>query len=132
MEQQTEQVVSTETFIKERKYLMNVSEGTLRFYEDTFRSVFSHGDFTEEGLKRWVVGSRDAGNTPRTVNPFSCGEHGSGAIDLVMNLKKIGFQEAVSLLGTERQRGLSSSTSTSLCGVCLQSMKFIMSLERIQ
>jgi len=52
MEQIAEQVVSTETFIKERKYLMNVSEGTLRFYEDTFRSVFKDGDFSEAGLKR--------------------------------------------------------------------------------
>ena len=31
----------------------------------------------------------------RRFNCFSCGEHGSGSIDLVMKLKKIGFQEAV-------------------------------------
>lgn len=33
--------------------------------------------------------------TDDKFNCFSCGEHGSGAIDLVMKLKKIGFQEAV-------------------------------------
>lgn len=31
----------------------------------------------------------------RRFNCFSRREHGSGSIDLVMNLKKIGFQEAV-------------------------------------
>ncbi len=46
--------MDTTTFIKERKYLMNVSEATLQFYEDTSKSVLKHGDFTEEGLKRWV------------------------------------------------------------------------------
>lgn len=59
---------STEAFIKERKYLMNVSPATLQFYRDTFISVFKHGDLTEEGLKRWVVGSREAGNSPRSIN----------------------------------------------------------------
>jgi len=58
----------TEEFIKERKYLMNVTEATLQFYEQTFKSVMRHGDFTEAGLKRWVVGSSEAGNTARSVN----------------------------------------------------------------
>jgi len=40
--------------------------------------------------------------TDEKFNCFSCGEHGSGAIDLVMKLKQIGFQEAVNLLGQER------------------------------
>src|SRR5262245_16174068 len=34
----------------------------------------------------------------RRFNCFSCGEHGSGSIDLVMKLKRIGFQEAVNVL----------------------------------
>jgi DNA primase len=37
--------------------------------------------------------------TDEKFNCFSCGEHGSGAIDLVMKIKGIGFQEAVSFLG---------------------------------
>jgi DNA primase len=37
--------------------------------------------------------------TAEKFNCFSCGEHGAGAIDLVMKLKKIGFQEAVEVLG---------------------------------
>lgn len=45
MEQLAEQVVSTEIFMNGRKYLMNISEGTLRFYEDTFK----HRDFSEAG-----------------------------------------------------------------------------------
>jgi len=58
----------TAEFIKERKYLMNVSVATLAFYRDTFISVSKHGDLSEEGLKRWVVGSREAGNSPRSIN----------------------------------------------------------------
>jgi DNA primase len=38
--------------------------------------------------------------TDEKFNCFSCGEHGSGSIDLVMKLKKIGFQEAVGILGS--------------------------------
>lgn len=41
--------------------------------------------------------------TDEKFNCFSCGEHGSGSIDLVMKLKKIGFQEAVKFLGGTRQ-----------------------------
>ena len=40
--------------------------------------------------------------TDEKFNCFSCGEHGSGAIDLVMKLKKIGFQDAVSQLGAKQ------------------------------
>ena len=36
--------------------------------------------------------------TDEKWNCFSCGEHGAGAIDLVMKLRKVGFQEAVALL----------------------------------
>ena len=43
--------MDTTAFIKKRKYLMNVSDVTLRFYEDTFKSVLKHGDFTEDGMK---------------------------------------------------------------------------------
>jgi integrase/recombinase XerD len=57
-----------EAFIEERKYLMNVTPATLTFYRETFKSVLRHGDFSEDGLKRWIVGSREAGNAPRSVN----------------------------------------------------------------
>ena len=48
---------------------MNVTEATLQFYAQTFISVRKHVDFSEEGLKRWVVGSREAGNAPRSITP---------------------------------------------------------------
>lgn len=57
-----------EEFIEDRKYLMNVTEATLQFYKQTFISVRKHGDFSETGLRRWVVGSREAGNSARSVN----------------------------------------------------------------
>jgi integrase/recombinase XerD len=57
-----------EDFIQDRKYLMNVTQAKLNFYRDTFISVRKHGDFSEEGLKRWVVGSREAGNAARSIN----------------------------------------------------------------
>lgn len=47
---------------------MNFTEATLQFYRQTFISVQKHGDFSEAGLKRWVIGSREAGNSARSVN----------------------------------------------------------------
>ncbi len=37
--------------------------------------------------------------TDEKFNCFSCGEGGAGAIDLVMKIRKVGFQEAVNQLG---------------------------------
>ena len=45
-------------FVKERTYLKNVSPRTIDFYWDCHKSVLRYGDFTEEGLKRWIIGSR--------------------------------------------------------------------------
>jgi hypothetical protein len=55
-------------FVKERTYLKNVSPRTIEFYWDCHKSVLRFGDFTEEGLKRWVIGSREAGISPASVN----------------------------------------------------------------
>jgi hypothetical protein len=47
-------------FVKERTYLKNVSSRTIDFYWGCYKSVLRYGDFTEEGLKRWIIGSREA------------------------------------------------------------------------
>jgi integrase len=55
-------------FVKERQYLKNVSPRTIEFYWDCFKSVQKHGDFTPEGLKNWIIGSRQAGVSPASIN----------------------------------------------------------------
>jgi integrase/recombinase XerD len=55
-------------FVKERTYLKNVSPRTIEFYWDCHKSVLRFGDFTEDGLKRWIVGSREAGIAPVSIN----------------------------------------------------------------
>jgi len=55
-------------FIKDRKYLRNVSPRTIEFYEDCLRSVNKYGDFSESGIKKWVIGQREAGISARSVN----------------------------------------------------------------
>jgi integrase/recombinase XerD len=55
-------------FVKERTYLKNVSPRTIEFYWDCHKSVLRFGDFTEEGLERWIVGSREAGIAPVSIN----------------------------------------------------------------
>lgn len=55
-------------FVKERTYLKNVSPRTVEFYWDCHKSVMRFGDFSEEGLKRWMIGSREAGISPASVN----------------------------------------------------------------
>lgn len=48
----------------------------------------------------------------RRFNCFSCGEHGSGSIDLVMKIKKIGFSEAVALLGHSNNQAHTEKSNT--------------------
>ena len=55
-------------FLKERTYLKNVSPRTIEFYWDCHKSVLRFGDFTEDGLKRWIIGSREAGIAPTSIN----------------------------------------------------------------
>jgi len=55
-------------FVKERTYLKNVSPRTIEFYWDCNKSVLRFGDFTEAGLKRWIIGSREAGISPSSIN----------------------------------------------------------------
>jgi hypothetical protein len=55
-------------FVKERTYLKNVSPRTIDFYWGCNKSVLRYGDFTEEGLKRWIIGSREAGIAPTSIN----------------------------------------------------------------
>jgi integrase/recombinase XerD len=63
----------TDLFIKERKYLMNVTPATVDFYNNAFKSVSKFGDFSEDGLKRWVIGARDSGVSPRSINTWTTG-----------------------------------------------------------
>lgn len=49
--------------------------------------------------------------TDEKFNCFSCGEHGSGAIDLVMKARKIGFEEAVQFLGGASSQNHSQSSN---------------------
>jgi DNA primase len=50
--------------------------------------------------------------TDEKFNCFSCGEHGSGAIDLVMKIKRIGLTEAVAYLSnTAHSPGATNSNS---------------------
>lgn len=57
-----------EQFLKERKYLKNVSARTVEFYEDCRKAVEKFGDFSEDGLKKWVIASREAGFSARSIN----------------------------------------------------------------
>jgi integrase/recombinase XerD len=57
-----------EGFIEDRQYLKNVSPRTIEFYWDCFKSVQKHGDFTSEGLKKWIIGSRKAGVSAASIN----------------------------------------------------------------
>jgi predicted house-cleaning NTP pyrophosphatase (Maf/HAM1 superfamily) len=57
-------------FVKERTYLKNVSPRTIEFYWDCQKSVLRFGDFTEEGLKHWIIGSREAGISPASIKHF--------------------------------------------------------------
>jgi len=55
-------------FVKERTYLKNVSPRTIEFYWDCHKSAFRFGEFTEGGLKRWIIRSREAGISAASVN----------------------------------------------------------------
>jgi len=57
-----------EQFLKERKYLKNVSARTVEFYEDCRKAVEKFGDFSEDGLKQWVIASRESGLSARSIN----------------------------------------------------------------
>lgn len=58
--------MSFEQFIKERKYLHNVAERTIQWYEESFKWLGRY-ELTEEGLKDFVIGMRQAG-----LKPISC------------------------------------------------------------
>ncbi|MGA2714420.1 MAG: hypothetical protein ABSG41_15030 [Bryobacteraceae bacterium] len=58
-----------EEFLTERKYLKNVSEQTLLYYRNAFRSwkVHSGGDW-----KSWIVNLGKAGLSPVSINTYIC------------------------------------------------------------
>ena len=55
-----------EQFIKERKYLQNVSPRTVEWYEQTFKWLGKY-EPTEAGCKAFIIGMRDGG-----LKPISC------------------------------------------------------------
>jgi hypothetical protein len=55
-------------FVRERTYLKNLPPRTIEFYWDCQKSVLRFGDFTEAGLKRWIVASREAGISAASIN----------------------------------------------------------------
>ena len=57
---------SFENFIKERKYLYNVSDATVVWYEQSF-AWLKRFPLTEDGLKQFVIAMREAG-----LKPISC------------------------------------------------------------
>lgn len=58
-------------FLKEKEYLKGVTRGTLEFYRDSFRAFNAYkGDFTEEGVKDFVINMRIAGVSPGGVNAY--------------------------------------------------------------
>jgi integrase/recombinase XerD len=57
-----------EDFVKERKYLQNVSPRTIDFYWDCQKSVARFGDFSEDGLKKWILGQRENGISATSIN----------------------------------------------------------------
>jgi len=66
-----------EQFVKERRFLKNVTVRTEEFYQDVrsaLKRFYRQPEFTEEGLKEWVVNMRQA-----EVKPVSCNSYASGA-----------------------------------------------------
>lgn len=57
---------SFQLFIKERRYLKNVSPRTVQWYEESFKWLEKY-ELTEQGLKDFVMGMRDGG-----LKPISC------------------------------------------------------------
>jgi integrase/recombinase XerD len=55
-----------EQFVKERRYLHNVSERTIQWYEESFKWL-GRFEATEQGLKDFVIAMRQAG-----LKPISC------------------------------------------------------------
>jgi hypothetical protein len=72
-----------ETFIKERKYLHNVSERTFQWYEESFAWLGKY-PLTAEGIKEFVIGMRQAGLKPVSSIPVSGSQMRSstGAMEL--------------------------------------------------
>ena len=58
---------SFELFIKERRYLKNVSERTIQWYRESFAWLGKY-PLTEAGVKEFVIGMRQGGLKPVSCN----------------------------------------------------------------
>ena len=58
-----------EQFIKERQYLVNVSERSIEWYKQAFRWLINE-DPTDQDLNQVVVRMRDGGLKARSVNSY--------------------------------------------------------------
>lgn len=57
-------------FIKEKRYLLNVSSATIRWYEKSFLSLGIE-DPSQEDLKKWVVEKRESGVSAVSLNTYA-------------------------------------------------------------
>lgn len=61
-----------ETFCEEKKYLENVSPRTISSYRDAWKAFKRfHGEFSEDGIKRYMIEMGMAGVSPGAANSFS-------------------------------------------------------------
>lgn len=62
--------MSSVEFIREKKYLLNVSPRTIEWYENAFKWLHRYcpDEVTQEGLNQFVIGMREAGLKPVTCN----------------------------------------------------------------
>jgi|GEM_PF-3787935 hypothetical protein len=55
--------MSFEQFVKERKFLHNVSDRTIQWYEESFKWLGRY-ELTEQRLKDFVIGMRKRASSP--------------------------------------------------------------------
>jgi site-specific recombinase XerD len=67
-------MLRTAEFIKERRYLLGVSERTIEWYEESFKWLvrYSPDEATQAGLNAFVIGMREAGLKSKSVNGRIC------------------------------------------------------------
>ena len=56
-------------FLKERLYLLNVSQKTITYYQCAFKAWSTHGG---SDPKSWIVNMRNAGISPVSCNTYIC------------------------------------------------------------
>jgi integrase/recombinase XerD len=98
-----------ELFIKEKRYLQNVSKHTIAFYERSFKA-FGLESFSNESLKVRVIELREAGMSAacvdayiRGINPFLTWLYENVYTDEHLRVRRIKFEQKVIKTFTEAQ-----------------------------